>query len=859
MLQFYSRQQLKQQLPLEYVLVQLGQPLDQTGRALCPFHQDSNPSLRIYESDYGHQKFHCDPCGADGDVFDLIRKIKGVDFPTSEITADRYLAQLPTDWRPMHPVSASTTAADPAAWGEELRRAQERAAQPVSENGFNGLLAFMTGFATPGETDDHDAKAIDRLLREYLGWGVIDEGARNVILIPHWSEDGILTGVKVRDIMGSKYARGGSTFDDLYMSWLPKQYKSLLLCEGETDAIWAYMSILRNGVPNVDVRALPKGAGNITDRHVEQAKQWDHVFLVMDGDRAGVRATRELVDKLGPQALVCTLPLDKDLREVKPDLQRMLAKWVRPDPIPNAIQVQNGVWMTQGQQGPRQLCSWWAEPTAKLVVPDHEADEEKALVPGYEIDVHTTGKPRDDIISVRDMASSQKLVNWAYSRGLNVEMTDGDVKRLMSLFAAQAQIVPSIYQTSRAGVHLPPEEFSWAGRTLVLPNKYIGTLPWMLVGNDRTSQILYDQEAAGRLEWEWLQAVLELNEPRLMQPILAWFAATVRRVEAQNFPLLFIGGASGSGKSTVASLMCQMFGSAIREDLGGATWFPIMHSLSASTTIPIFIDEWSRQSRPTTLEELRGNLPRIYAGGKIPRGRPDQTGIHSVYYPVTAPVVLAGEDTFEMQREVDRIISVGLTRSGQNLDALHRLTSQPLQRFGYAYNYWLVMHARDLPPLPSEATAQRPEYNKQMLRAGWATLQQFMQWRADNGDDRVISLPAEVDLSVLDEAAASYENEYELLVQEAAAFVEPGTGYKIAWPDPDGNGTFIRFKAITADWVTRMVDIRIPGGWRAMQRYFEEKYSVEKTRRAQPISGDVISCHLVRGFYVDRDTPKETS
>lgn len=856
MLQFYSRQQLKQQLPLEFVLAQLGHPLNSQARAVCPFHNDANPSLRIYESDYGHQKFHCDPCGADGDVFDLIRRINGVDFPTAEMTADRFLAELPSDWNPMHPVFASNTPADPASWGAELKAGQERAALPVSEGGYNGLLSFMTGFAEPGEVDDEEARRIDRFLREHLGWGVVDEGARNVILIPHWSEEGILTGVKVRDIMGSKYARAGSTFDDLYMSWIPKRFKSLLLCEGETDAIWAKMAILRDGRPNVDVRALPKGAGNITARHIQQANQWEHVFIVMDADTAGVRATRELVDKLGPKGLVCTLPLGKDMREVQPDLAKLLSKWVRPDPVPNTIQVQNNIWITQGQQGPRPLSAWWAEPTAKLVVPEHETDEEKDLVPGYEIDVHTTGKPRADIISVRDMASSQKLVNWAYSRGLNVEMTDGDVRRLMSLFAAQAQVVPTIYQTSRAGIHLPPPEFSWAGRTLVLPDKYIGTLPWMLVGNDRAPQILYDQSAAAPLDWNWIKAVLELNDPRLMQPILAWFAATVRRVEAQNFPLLFIGGASGSGKSTIASLMCQMFGSSIREDLGGATWFPIMHSLSASTTVPVFIDEWSRQSRPGTLEELRGNLPRIYSGGKIPRGRPDQTGIHSVYYPVTAPVVLAGEDTFEMQREVDRIVSIGLTRGGQNLSALNALVGQPLQRFGYAYNYWLVMHAKDLPPLPSEAAAQRPIYNKEMMRAGWRTLVQFANWRAEQGDEKVISLPAEPDLSILDEAQLDYENEYETLVKEAAAIVEPGTGYKVVWPDPEGTGTFIRFKAVTAEWVSRMIDVRIPGGWRAMQRYFEERYEVEKTRRSQPISGDVISCHLVRGFYVDRE-PEE--
>jgi DNA primase len=47
-------------------------------KSLCPFHNDTRPSLQI---DRQFQNFHCWPCGARGDVFDFVMKIEKVDFP----------------------------------------------------------------------------------------------------------------------------------------------------------------------------------------------------------------------------------------------------------------------------------------------------------------------------------------------------------------------------------------------------------------------------------------------------------------------------------------------------------------------------------------------------------------------------------------------------------------------------------------------------------------------------------------------------------------------------------------------------------------------------------------------------------
>ncbi|NKQ39519.1 MAG: hypothetical protein HF967_08675 [Methanosarcinales archaeon] len=51
--------------------------VDCSGKALCPFHNDSTPSLYIYKED---NRFHCFSCGANGDVIDLYMELNNCNF-----------------------------------------------------------------------------------------------------------------------------------------------------------------------------------------------------------------------------------------------------------------------------------------------------------------------------------------------------------------------------------------------------------------------------------------------------------------------------------------------------------------------------------------------------------------------------------------------------------------------------------------------------------------------------------------------------------------------------------------------------------------------------------------------------------
>lgn len=46
-------------------------------KAICPFHEDTNPSLCLYQGEKG---FHCFSCGAHGDAIALVQFLKGCGF-----------------------------------------------------------------------------------------------------------------------------------------------------------------------------------------------------------------------------------------------------------------------------------------------------------------------------------------------------------------------------------------------------------------------------------------------------------------------------------------------------------------------------------------------------------------------------------------------------------------------------------------------------------------------------------------------------------------------------------------------------------------------------------------------------------
>ncbi|GEM_PF-1237839 len=101
---WYDVGALLEKVPLEDLVNRLGLQTERRGHqvtAVCPFHQDTRPSLSLYaRADGMPAHFHCFACGAHGNAVDLVKQVNGYDFKAGvEWLARQYNVQ-PTRGKP---------------------------------------------------------------------------------------------------------------------------------------------------------------------------------------------------------------------------------------------------------------------------------------------------------------------------------------------------------------------------------------------------------------------------------------------------------------------------------------------------------------------------------------------------------------------------------------------------------------------------------------------------------------------------------------------------------------------------------------------------------------------------------------
>lgn len=815
------------------------------GTALCPFHDDTNESFYLWDGDDGITRWWCQPCGFGGSIFDLIMRTKGVNFPQAVVVAQHILASMPPGYvaPTVTPRSREPQVDD---WINRVDVARNRAAEK------DGLLAVRLGFVA-NEDSASAAHEWDLYLRTTWGWGL--DPNTNAILMPHWNEKGELIGCKVRT-GEHKESLPGSAYNALYGSFLGRRYNSALLLEGESDTVYAGFSAAKEGIA-LDVFGLPSGANRPpTQEQLTFLGTGGTIYLAFDPDRAGVAATRRWIDALvamGHQDIrVCALPHLRDLRSARPNITTLLAHAKKPLAHPGKIQQAPGGYLcdtgkTDDNGNPlwRTVTSWYVEPLARLVGGED---------PGYDAIVHTRATSERTVIRLSDLSTIQTLNKWANKHEMLFTGSDSDRKKIAEWIEAEGAIVPEVFQTEQVGVHMPPEEYHFAGPTVVYPDAYAGDLPWRYAPTGKSASdvrgrvllpVSHDAEA---FQWEWLQAFLDLSDSSVTHPMLAWLVASARRHEVQNFPLLFIGGSSGVGKSTLADLALRLMGSDISIDLGSVTPFILAKTLAATTTIPIFVDEWTRLSRRDSREAFQGAIPNLYAGGLMERGQADLT---VQTYRVTAPTIVAGEDTFELDRERDRTVVITPSRASQNKAALNIIKHKPLE--GFARNLHLFLLSRpELPALDYANAENRPLYNSMVLQAGWETLRAFVAHALYNGEESAPDLPLHPDLSCFDAArSTNSENVYESALK-AGLSIRDQNGNPVVWADSEGQGTWVRAKELVGLIETRKVDIQLPGRSRAMLAYFRERYPKITSHDGVVGPGSVTPLHaaLIHDLHV---------
>jgi len=281
---------------------------------LCPFHEDTNPSLVITP---GKNLFHCFSCGAGGDPIEFVMKLDRIDFP--EAVQRLRGAQA----APAVPVPAGRpqilTAADAELLShviDHYHRTLKNHANALRYLTGRGLASeeafvkFRIGYSdgSLGSILPSGQSAEGARMREFLrAFGIFkpmraEEPFESCITFPVF-ENGVLTG-----LYGRRITRGHHRSRHLYLPgphrgiWNPEalQGPELILCESIIDAFTFYVNGMRNvscayGTEGFTAQMLAALSGGPVRK----------VFIAYDGDMAGNRAAGVLAQRLAAHGIEC--------------------------------------------------------------------------------------------------------------------------------------------------------------------------------------------------------------------------------------------------------------------------------------------------------------------------------------------------------------------------------------------------------------------------------------------------------------------------------------------------------------------------------------------------------------------------
>lgn len=374
-------------------------PLTRSGskfKALCPFHDDHNPSLEVNPE---RQSYKCWVCGAGGDVFDFVREYDRIEFPEAlRMLADRAGIALETSAAGPATETRGPSKSDlfaACAWAEQafvdaLKRAIEVRAY-VDERGISPESAerFRLGFAPDvrdwlsgrarregfsieilekagliARSTENPDMTRDRF-RGRLIFPIHDQRGRTLgfggRILPTFERMAVSAGKNVAKYLNSPETPLFKKSRLLYAADLARaaarEAKWVAVVEGYTDVIAAHQVGLSNVVATLGTA--------LTADHVPSLRALaDRVVLVFDGDNAGQAAADKALELfLGHEidVRVLTLPDNLDpcdflLKQGAEPFRALVDRAV--DPLSFALRRAESRFNFGSLEGSRQASEW---------------------------------------------------------------------------------------------------------------------------------------------------------------------------------------------------------------------------------------------------------------------------------------------------------------------------------------------------------------------------------------------------------------------------------------------------------------------------------------------------------------------
>ena len=344
---------------------------------------------------------------------------------------------------------------------------------------------------------------------------------------------------------------------------------------------------------------------------------------------------------------------------------------------------------------------------------------------------------------------------------------DDHVQGLLELLKVDE--VPTTVGTKNLGYSENKGDARWVFADGVIDRNGIQSEPDVIYvpsGASMAHRLLYEQvdhEDFMRLARDVLPKLTEINSHDVTVPILSWFFATPFKPQIHklihHFPLLFVAGTQGSGKtSMLREIFWPLFGIAKKTDPYSCTEteFALVRLFSSTNSIPVMLDEFKpRDMGKNRVDRINRFLRRLYGGETEERGRAD---LSISAFELNAPVVIAGEMGPEDPAIVERSLLVQpnknhLSSSEACKTTFHHLRQLPLHWIATEYLRWsfnqdvpaMIEHAREVVQdelkLANLKVEQRPFDNIMVMVFG---LYMFDRWCQELG----IETP-EIDLQSL--------------------------------------------------------------------------------------------------------------
>ncbi|MCA9073666.1 MAG: DNA primase [Planctomycetaceae bacterium] len=307
---------------------------------LCPFHDDHNPSMRVYPD---QQSFRCWVCNMGGDCFTFVMESEHVEFRDAlEILAQRANVPIParSQQRPGQPGLDKAKLLEALLWAQGVFQqtlksvpAAEPARRYLAQRGFTQetIEQFRLGFA-PDEWSKLLDQARGRFTpQQLLSVGLVREREngsghydyfRDRVMFPIHNERGQPVGFGGRVLPGADASFGkyfnsneNAVFHKSRLVYALNQAReamkatnTVVVTEGYTDCITLHQAGLRNVVATLGTA--------LTEMQVTTIKRFaQRVVLVYDGDDAGQSASERAVSRFLAQDVdlrILTLPAGED-------------------------------------------------------------------------------------------------------------------------------------------------------------------------------------------------------------------------------------------------------------------------------------------------------------------------------------------------------------------------------------------------------------------------------------------------------------------------------------------------------------------------------------------------------------------